>query len=246
MPADISRRTNSFLRITKNLLGQFLRSPVVLFLATFFLLAIPAIYTIDRAWLSLHERKPIAIAVCLVAIVIAQIAASLQFKRVLNLITPIETRSTEDRDLAFGYLMRGLLSYDWPDTEDFELRVYRLDREGLLYCAWSPPGVNPEKRWKRGSGAVGTAYDREEAVSVSGNQCWDDSHGIDPTEADRYRNLKCVIAIPCKSARKAPVAILTASSETKPNPESGTIASLREAAIGVARCVIDVQRSEED
>ena len=143
-----------------------------------------------------------------------------------------------------------LLHPDEGPLQGCEFHLYLFDAEAnrLLPVFEPPVDGEPSEGWEPGRGAVGTAWQTQEAILVLGAETHDGTYGLTDAQQSRYRDLAVVAAMPVLNGSGDVIAVLAASSR---DPESGLAGDegfdeLVLRAMGVARVLIDLLKWEND
>jgi hypothetical protein len=134
----------------------------------------------------------------------------------------------------------------------FRVYLYDDDRERLTPVLFPGedevdfPGefARSIEEWEVGKGATGTAYDTGEFVYVSGDAIWDTTYGVTPDQADRFRGLTAVAAIPIVNAAEQVIGVLTGTTDSsEPGPlgdEDEALICLLSRSLLVSRVLVDL------
>jgi hypothetical protein len=123
------------------------------------------------------------------------------------------------------------------------LRLYLPDEAGeVLAPVLRESSEDDSEQWRRGEGAVGQCWARDEIVVARGPELQSGLPAIPPRRARRYTALAIAIAVPVRNAEGRPIGVLGASS---PDPDSGldspeAAGDLFAAAAVCARILVDL------
>jgi hypothetical protein len=133
----------------------------------------------------------------------------------------------------------------------FRVYLYDEDRERLTPVllpgedADEPgPFVRSVEEWEVGTGATGTAYATGDFVYVTGEAIWDTTYGITADQADRFRTLTAVAAIPILNASDQVIGVLTGTTDSsEPGPlgdEDEALICLLSRSMLISRVLVDL------
>lgn len=142
-------------------------------------------------------------------------------------------RANEEEGLGEGRLR--LYLYD--DESDRLVPVFIPGEEAAL-------SENLHDTWEVGKGATGTAYKEGQFVYVTGAAIWDETYGVTPAQAEHFRDLTVVAAMPVTNAAGDTIGVITASTDAHDGDglatEEDAFHALLARSLLVARVLVDL------
>ncbi len=133
--------------------------------------------------------------------------------------------------------------------EGCEFHLYLFDAgANRLLPVFEPPDGEPSEGWGPGHGAVGTAWQTQQAILVVGDETHDETYKLTKEQQARYRDLAVVAAMPVLNGSGEVIAVLAASSRDPESQLAGEegFDELVLRAMAVARVLIDLLKWEND
>ncbi len=201
-------------------------------------------------WWAQEWVRFIAFGATAVAIVVVQLAAGAQFRRVMSLFFDFERKVKDERKNAAVALLDALFAV--PQTSalhGLQFRVYSLSKKtGRLIPSYSQDRQTPGTDWEIGTGCVGFVWANQESeVAIGQDELTDAKFNLSPDQIEKYEDLEIVVAAPCLNARRRVVAVVSGSAKVGPTVDRDRIrADLVDVARAVSRVQIDLFRFDVD
>lgn len=152
--------------------------------------------------------------------------------------------------LAGEALAAVLRANQGEDLVDCSLRLYLYDDESDRLVPVFVPGEDASfpkglrDTWEVGKGATGTAYKEGQFVYVTGDAIWNETYSVTTSQAERFRDLVVVAAMPVTNAAGDTIGVITAATDADDGDglatEDEAFHALLARSLLVARVLVDL------
>lgn len=225
----------------------------ILYLLGFAAIEIPAVATILSGDWERRYYIPLVVGVTL-SIIVTQVMALRQYRRIFELLNPMEANVSVKRKEAASLLLNKLFDNSPVGMKKFSYRVYMFDEAvEEFYPIFLDQNVDQSVErtpWRKDTGVIGEAFRKVKQVEEEGEQAWN-GRGIPAEWHDRLKKTQFVVATPCENARGRAVGVVVASvgkgyKRAAENNHQDKLKILREMSDAAARIIIDILGEDSD
>lgn len=214
------------------------------------LVLVPTLFSLFPAWQEwgIGVRVVILLGWLLAAVLVVW-STTIQSEQVDELVGEPLRRQTAARQAAAQRLLSALLEPGAAGLpEQYEIRVYLPDEQGVLQPEYAAPTSGEAESWEEGRGATGMAWETNGLIVARGDSVADGTYGLSEAQQRRYADLAVVASLPIQTARGQRMGVLSVSSHHDDGrlEDPQALEDLNALSEVVARVLIDVLQLRSD